>query len=335
MGWIHWLAYQRIQGAQVVAVCDTNEKRLSGDWTEIQGNFGPPGENVDLSDIACCSDIYQFCELDFDVLDICLPPALHLPLIKQAAKNGKHVFSEKPLSLTLEDCETAVDACGQANRILQVGHVLPFFPEYAKAREIIESGQHGEIRAANFKRVISDPVWLKDFYDPNKIGGPLLDLNVHDAHFIRLACGQPTGVFATGLMQDEVVRYCQSVFDFADGEQTVAAIGGVIDQQARPFMHGFEIQLESATLHFEYAALNGTDDELLPMKLMIDDHVEYLDVGNGDPVEAFVAEIQEMVTSLETGRASPILSGNLARDAIKICQAVSLSVRERRRVEIC
>ena len=52
MGWIHWLAYQEIEGVEVVAICDTDQKRLSGDWTGIKGNFGPAGMHVDLSNVA-------------------------------------------------------------------------------------------------------------------------------------------------------------------------------------------------------------------------------------------------------------------------------------------
>ena len=51
MGWIHWLAYQKISDVEVVAIATPEEDRRSGDWTSIQGNFGPPGEMVDLTDI--------------------------------------------------------------------------------------------------------------------------------------------------------------------------------------------------------------------------------------------------------------------------------------------
>ena len=48
MGWIHWLAYQRLGGARVAAISERIPQRLAGDWRGIQGNFGPPGEQVDL-----------------------------------------------------------------------------------------------------------------------------------------------------------------------------------------------------------------------------------------------------------------------------------------------
>ncbi len=43
MGWIHYLAYRRVAGVKVAAICEQNKKRLGGDWRDIQGNFGPAG----------------------------------------------------------------------------------------------------------------------------------------------------------------------------------------------------------------------------------------------------------------------------------------------------
>ena len=42
MGMIHFLSYRKVPGAKVRALCETDEKRLAGDWRGIQGNFGPP-----------------------------------------------------------------------------------------------------------------------------------------------------------------------------------------------------------------------------------------------------------------------------------------------------
>ena len=51
MGWIHWLAYQKVPGIRVTAIASQNPKKRAGDWRSIQGNFGPPGEQVDLAGI--------------------------------------------------------------------------------------------------------------------------------------------------------------------------------------------------------------------------------------------------------------------------------------------
>ena len=130
-------------------------------------------------------------------------------------------------------------------------------------------------------------------------------------------------------MQGEVVRFCHSVFQFEDPDLAIASSSGVIGQQGRPFTHGFEVQLEEATLQFEYAALES-GDENMPLKVMTNDgKVTLIETGDGDPVKAFVSEIEEVVSSLAAQRTSPILSGDLALDAIKICQAESQSVANR------
>lgn len=327
MGWIHWLAYQNTPGVTVTAICEMDEKRLQGDWTDIQGNFGPPGEKVDLSEIATYRDLDEMVQDDsVDLVDICLPPSVHLQAIEAAARAGKQVFCEKPLALNLADCDRANEACQAAGVSLQVGHVLPFFPEYEWARSEISSGEHGQLLGGHFKRVISDPTWLKDFYDPEKVGGPLLDLHIHDAHLIRLLFGMPKAVNSIGRTRGSVVSYCDSFFRFEDPRICVSSVSGVIDQQGRPFTHGFEIHLEKATLHFEFAGFTDTG-ESMPLKLLTSEgEVIRPTLENVDPLQGFISEIHEVVRSIESGQPSQILAGELARDAIKISQAEAKSV---------
>ena len=334
MGWIHWLSYQKIKGVEVVAICESNAARRQGDWTGIKGNFGPPGTQVDLSNVQVFDNLETFCEADLDLVDICLPPAMHEPAINIAAKSGKHVFCEKPLALNADACNSAVKSCKDAQRNLYIGHVLPFFPEYQAAREIIASGKYGKLNSGYFKRVISEPTWLPDFFNAEKIGGPLLDLHVHDAHFIRLMFGMPNGVYSRGSTTGGVVRYCHSIFDFEDPELVVASTTGVIDQQGRPFNHGYEIHLEKATLQFEYAALTS-DDELMPLKILTEDgQVEPIPISSSDPVDAFVAEIREVVDCVRSTKTSTVLDGQLAMDAVNVCLAESESVIQRKRIDV-
>src|SRR5471032_1655990 len=81
MGMIHFLAYQKLKGVKVAAMCEQDRARLAGDWRTIKGNFGPAGRRMDLSGIE------KFEQLDdmlangkLDMIDICLPPAAHAPV---------------------------------------------------------------------------------------------------------------------------------------------------------------------------------------------------------------------------------------------------------------
>ena len=335
MGWIHWLAYKNTPDVEVVAICTREANRRAGDWTEIKGNFGPPGEQVDLSGIRTYERLEElFADPDIDMVDICLPPAMHCEAIVAAAGAGKHVLSEKPLALNVEQCDQAVAACEAAQKLLLVGQVLPFFTEFQFARQAIASGEYGKLLGGRFKRVISDPQWLEGFYDPSKIGGPLFDLHVHDAHLIRLLFVMPSGVYSSGRMRGEVVDYCDSIFQFDDPSLVVSSTCGVIDQQGRPFMHGYEIHLERATIQFDFQAFTD-EPETMPVKLLTEDgSVVRPELGDGDPVLGFRREIEEVTKCVSENRTSEILSGSLARDAIEICQMQSRSVKERRFVSV-
>lgn len=333
MGWIHWLAYQKRNDVQVVAICTPEPHRRAGDWTDIQGNFGPPGEQVDLSQVRTYATLEEMlADEEVQLVDICMPPAMHVDAVVAAARAGKQVLSEKPLALNLADCDRAVEACREQGRRLMVGQVLPFFVEFQYARQVVQEGNYGRLLGGSFKRVISDPTWLKSFYDPQIIGGPLFDLHVHDAHFIRLLFGMPEAVDSCGRQRGDVVEYCNSIFRFADPSLAVTCTSGVINQQGRPFTHGFELHLESATLQFEFAGL-ADEAEVMPLKLLTPDgKVVRPTLGDGDPVLAFEREIGEVVRCLNEDVDSEVLNGALARDAIEICQMQATAVATGERV---
>jgi predicted dehydrogenase len=336
MGWIHWLAFKKSRDARVAAICTRDPKRRSGDWRSIQGNFGPPGEQVDLSGIRAFERLEAMLEdPSIELVDLCLPPHLHADAAIQALAAGKHVFVEKPMALTTAECDRMVEAARKAGKRLFVGHVLPFVPEYREARRMIDEGRHGKLLGGSFKRVISDPTWLKDFYDPRTVGGPLVDLHVHDAHLIRLLFGMPTAVASQGRMRGEVVEYCDTLFRFSDASLVVSAASGVVNQQGRAFTHGFEIHLEKATLQYDFAVIDGKPRQLLPLTVYeADGKVRQPELGDGDPVRAFEGEIEEIAAAIASGRSSPVLSGELARDALRICHAQTESVRGRRETAV-
>lgn len=333
MGMVHYLNYQKVPGAKVIALCEQDEKRLRGDWTEIKGNFGPAGTMMDLSGIATYTELDEMMANDeIDIIDVCLPPGLHADVAVRALKAGKHVFCEKPMSLTTEGCDRMVAAAEAADKMLMIGHVLPFLPEYRFAFETITSGKYGKLLGGYFKRVISDPLWLPNFYDPDRVGGPMLDLHVHDAHFIRLLFGMPTQVNSQGRMRGDVVEYFNSQYQFEDPALVVSATSGVINQQGRSFTHAFEIHLEKATLLYDLAVVEDEAQLLMPLTVLTTDgeksSVQRPDLGDGDPMmSSFEAELNAVVTAVESGTPSPILGGNLARDAILLCDRQTEAVK--------
>ena len=327
MGWIHYLAYQRSNKAMLDAFCSRNADKRSGDWTSIKGNFGPPGEKIPLAGLKVYSDLEEILQdPDIDLVDICLPPHLHVEAACKALEAGKHVLCEKPLGLNTEDCDTILSAAEKSGKKAMVAQVLPYMGEFQFAYQANLSGEYGKPRRAYLKRVISPPDWIPDFYESGKVGGPLIDLHVHDTHFVRLLFGMPKRVMCSAEMRDGLVKYCYTLMEFDDPNLAVGTQSGVSDQNGRPFCHGFEIQFEKAAMQFELAALTDGVDTM-PLKILGqngDCSKPDLPEG-GDEVDAFVAEIDGAVDSIIGDSIEPRLDGKIARDAIHICQCLQKS----------
>jgi len=324
MGMMHYLAYQRLSGVQVAAICETSPERRKGDWTAIKGNFGPQGTQMDLTGVKTYTEAGElFADPDIDLVDVCLPPSLHAEMTIAALNAGKHVFCEKPIALSLKDADAMTAAANANKKLFMVGHVLPFFPAYAFVYEAARTKKYGKLIGGHFDRVISDPVWLKDFYNMSTTGGPLLDLHIHDAHFIRLLFGMPKQVQSIGRLRGEVPEYFSTQFVFGDPSLVVTATSGCIFQQGRPFMARSEVHFEKATMVLDGSGTTIlTDDgKSLPAEL-----------PNIDDVGIFANEMKEATDAVGRGEVSPILGGTLARDALVIALKQMESIQKRQAI---
>ena len=330
MGTIHYLASSKLVGGHVGAVCSRDPKKLAGDWTGIQGNFGPKGSQMDLSGISAYSEIGDLlADPTIDLVDLCVPNDEHARLTIRALEAGKHVLVEKPIALSTADADSMVAAAKASGKLLMVGHVLPFFPEFAFAREAIASGRYGTLRAAHLTRVIARPDWSSGIGDPDRSGGPAIDLHIHDTHFVGLVCGVPKAVHSRGVVERGAVVHLSTQYLYDDPNLAISAVSGALSQSGRPFAHGFEFYLEGATLSFEFANLGGQGHLATPLSVILPDGtVERPELaGSGDPVEAFTLELASAVESVRSGTPSPMLSGELARQALKLCHAEVESAR--------
>ena len=83
---------------------------------------------------------------DVDVVHICTPNHLHLPLAEAALAAGKHVICEKPLALDAAGAQRLVDAAAESGRQAAVPFVYRYYPTVREARERVASGQTGALR---------------------------------------------------------------------------------------------------------------------------------------------------------------------------------------------
>jgi predicted dehydrogenase len=326
MGWIHYLAYQRSSRAELVAFCSRDEAKRAGDWRSIQGNFGPPGELINIDCLSVHATLDEMLkDPSIDLIDVCLPPHLHADAVTKSLDAGKFVLCEKPLALTAAEAD-ALARCG-GNRLM-VAHILPFFNEYQLLCDAVRTGRFGKLLGGHFKRVIGPPNWIPDFYDPLRVGGPLVDLHVHDAHLIRMLMGMPTSAHSSKRMHHDskgqatqVPRYVDTIFEFADSNLVASATSGVIDQASRGFTHGFDAQFEKANVQFEMASFADSHSAVIPLTIAhIDGTVERPTSGATDSIDVFVDEIDAAADVVDGGDMHPALDSRIAADAIRICE---------------
>ncbi|MEZ4733323.1 MAG: Gfo/Idh/MocA family oxidoreductase [Caldilineaceae bacterium] len=146
-----------------------------------------------------CRSLDEFFDA-VDIVDICTPAAAHRDNVLATAAAGKPMICEKPLARHLQDCEEIVAACEAANVPLFVAQVVRFFPEFANAKAVIDSGAIGKPGVIRTIRAGAFPRTLGSFYgDFAKSGGVILDVGIHDIDFQRWCMGEVERVFARGL----------------------------------------------------------------------------------------------------------------------------------------
>ncbi len=331
----------KLRGGAITAIATRDPTKLSGDWTSIQGNFGPPGPRVDLSPLKTYADYHELlADPDVDLVDICLPTDMHERVVLESLAAGKHTLVEKPIAIEMEAAQRMVAAAEKAGVLLMVAHVLPFFPEFRFAADCIRSGRYGRLLAAHFRRVITPPTWSKDMADFRRLGGWGIDLHIHDNHFIGYVQGIPRAVHSCGILREGLVNHVHTHYIYEKGEPAVSCVSGGIAQPGLQFANGFEIYLERATMLFD-AGTYGTGSEAewrvtCPLTLMTDDGAvsqPELEAGT-EWCAAFTEELQAAVDGVAAGRAPDVLSGRLARDALQLCHAEAQSIAQNRPVDI-
>src|SRR5437660_2115682 len=142
-GHAHARAISQTTGAHLVAVLDADRERADA-LAETHGCAAYTSSDVVLR------------REDIQLVLVALPNFLHEQATVEAASAGKHVFLEKPMADTLEECDRMLAAVERAGIHLLVAHSQRYFAATIRAREILHSGEVGE-------PVFATDTWYKNF----------------------------------------------------------------------------------------------------------------------------------------------------------------------------
>ncbi|MGN6292905.1 MAG: Gfo/Idh/MocA family protein [Chitinophagaceae bacterium] len=115
---------------------------------------------------------------DIDIIYVVLPNALHAEYVIKAADAGKHVICEKPMAITVEDCDRMIEACKKAGVMLSIGYRLHFEPHTKEMIRLSKEKVFGNVK----KIIAKDGLSQVEGWRLNKAlagGGPLMDVGIY------------------------------------------------------------------------------------------------------------------------------------------------------------
>jgi len=316
MGGMHAQIYSALPGVELVAIADLNVAGTEKKVAEM-GLSAPvfPDLKTLLSSI------------EVDVIDICVPTDTHAELAITAAQAGKHLFIEKPLSLTLSNCEAIQAAINKAGVFAQVGQCIRFWPEYVALKEFIDSGKGGALKSLSLQRRASRPTYSEDEWLNNEArsGGAACDLHVHDTDFVIHLLGLPKSVHSQVTQGRSGPDHIFTSYQYDD--LAVHAEGGWDYPEHYGFCMAFEAVLENACVAFNSAS--GT-----PLTLTLNDQkstemtVEQpgpkestTGEGNISSLGGYFNELEYFTNCLKANRAPQIATVAQATDSIRVLLA--------------
>jgi predicted dehydrogenase len=328
MGQTHAGAWSALPGRARVAVVSSRSRERASRVAALCG-----AEATD--------DLYgPLTRADVDVVDICLPTPQHREAAERAFAAGKHVLLEKPIALTLEDADAIVAAAERAGKLLVVGLVLRFWPEYAELRQIVASGELGRPLAASALRLSPPPAWNDWMIDPARSGGVCVDLMVHDFDTLSAILGPPRRVFARALRSGPYAapQHCMAIVEHEGGEALVE--GGLMQPDSYPFSSNLRVLCERGVVEYPFSAapaadggnIGGVDQASNRLRVHpADGPVRLVEVASADP---WAGQTAAVAGWLERGQTPTEATGAQATLALRVALAANRSLASGRPEDI-
>lgn len=318
-GSFHTEAFSKNENAELVGVCDINEEYAK----ECGEKYGVK-YTTDYDEILNDPEI--------TAVSIALPDQLHCEYVIRALKAGKDVLCEKPLALRLEQCKEMIAAAKQTGKHLMVGQICRFTPSFVKAKELIDSGEIGELffveteYAHDYSHMKCE--WRKN--DPERDG--MIGGACHAVDLLRWIAGNPTEVMAYAnhkMLTDWPTNDCTiSILKFPNN-----VIGKVFCSTGckRPYTMRTVLYGSKGTI-----IVDNTSPRMTVFKSEYDGSDKILDVGAmGVEINLPVVvnnhnvsdEINEFCACIAEGR-EPVLNPEAGTATVSICLSIIESAKK-------
>jgi myo-inositol 2-dehydrogenase/D-chiro-inositol 1-dehydrogenase len=299
--------------AAAAARADWPEARLLADWREAVA------------------------DREIEAAFVAVPNHLHAEVALAALRGGKHVLLEKPMALTLEQCDALVAAARASGRVLTIGHELRLSTQFGRIGALIDEGAIGrpeavQITLFRFPYRSGSGGWR---YDRARVGSWLLEEAVHHADLSLWwlhASGEPISLRADAVGDPAMPRALSATLRFADGAAAtfVNTVAG--------FEHHLAVSVIGASGSIRAlwsAAMDRAETATASLHLFRGraapgERAEALDFAPSGEVHELATQAERAIRGFRAGRA--LVTPEEGRAAVAVCLLAEQSAREGREI---
>lgn len=308
----HIQAITRIERARLVAVMDVDSSKVEA----VSNSYNVKGY-TNLEELLDDPEI--------DAVHVCTPHKYHGEQVVLSARAGKHVLVEKPMALTLEECDAMIEESEKAGKILMVGQVMRYFPANRTAKKLIADGAIGKVGHLIRRRL--------SYFNPSA-GGP------YRHWYMDLDIGGICVLYCFGPHEYDILHwYIDSPIKevYARGSESTEIYSGQKDSYTAIMSHengAISVLSQSVVCHF-----SAHDQYFIGSEGSMFLHGDRLMMNGKDvPVEGSSADgmfnqISEFVDCCLEGR-QPDANGRSVRHTMAVIEAAKQSAERKRAVYV-
>jgi inositol 2-dehydrogenase len=309
----------RIEGARLVAVSDVNEEAL----TSLAAELGVAKKYSHYQDLIADAEV--------EGVVIVSPTSTHQEIVAAAAKQGKAIFCEKPLSISLAAAQEMQRIVEETGIFFHMGFMRRFDKGYLAAKHKIEQGEIGT--PVVFKSSSRDPFRPSlEYLDPAHSGGLFVDCGIHDLDLGRWYMGDIASVYSIGgtLAYPEM----KAIGDIDNAITSIYFSSGALGtiDLSRNGVYGYDIRTEilgtEGTLKIGY--LRETPILMMNKKGITHDTVPYFTERFE---QAYISQLQDFVENVREQKPPSVTCADGVA-ALQASAAATLSFKENRPVEL-
>lgn len=301
---VHAAAITAVEGVELVAVAGRRPANVAAMAGEVGARpNGSPDELIR--------------EPGIEAVILACPTACHHTYALAALDAGKHVLTEVPVALTVDEADSMIVAAGSAGRVLMAGQILRYVATVARFREIIKSGQLGDVVALSSTRH-SPPYWSDgETLASVHHGDVVQELLAFDIDVFNWMFGLPDDIRAQGHATGGAVDHVQVGMRY--GDVMVTAEASALLPRGASFTTTLRATCQRGVVELDVS---------LPDNAPIDWRFEIVGPGGerttveSDPIDPNAAMIEAFHRAARDHPTNGAVTAEAARDTLDVCRRV-------------